>query len=266
MNWVDNNPVALALVAVCGFLLLVGLALGLAWSGPPSVDATALADSEPQFASAPEGNLELGPANDYQIISDRPLFNESRRPEVVEVVEETPQQPEPVETEVADRPDVRLTGVVLTPDRKFVTLTPNSGGDPVVTQIGMPLEAEFVGWTVDVVRARSVRLKSAKGERMNLELTVHDQMIEAPPEPEPIRQAAADELEEGAEGEERLTRAEEIRRRIAERREQLRLEAEEAEALEAEEQQAQRSDYQEAIRSLMTRNRNNDENDADENE
>jgi len=106
-------------------------------------------------------------------------------------------------------------------------------------------------------------LESTQGESLQIELAVHDTMIAEPPEPRPVRppEEGGEETEDG----EPLSRAEEIRRRIQERREQLRREAEQEEEEQAAEKATQRNEYQEAIRAMMNRNRNND-NDAKEQE
>ncbi len=270
MKWLENNPVGMALSAICGVLVLVALVLAVAWRSPGQVDVDTTGQDVDDNAGPAMASLVLGDEEQYQVINDRPLFNESRRPEVIEVIEDDGDEEavEVVEAEVANRPDVRLTGVVITPEARFVTLTPNQGdGKPVTVSPGTALEDKYVGWKVEAVGARQVNLASARGEKFDLELAVYDTMIEAPPEPEPRpvpglagEEAPGEEGEMPEEDGERLSRAEEIRQRIAERREQLRQEAEQ-EAEQAEDQRsAQRNDYQEAMRAMMNRHRPNEEN------
>jgi hypothetical protein len=157
---------------------------------------------------------------------------------------------------------------VITPTQRVVTLTPESGGEALVVREGMPLDGEFVGWSVDEIMPRAVSLSSSRGQQLSFELAVHDSEIAKPPEPEPRRPveeepdqvAAAEETSQ-----ETRSRADEIRERIRERREQLRAEAEQAEAEGAEAQQERAMSYQEAIQSMIRRNDsgNDEENEND---
>lgn len=256
MSRLDNNPLGVALLAGCALLVLAGLALTLAWRGPGAVDPAALeGDVDMNVPAMPEPRA-LGQLDDYDVVLERPVFNATRRPQVEVVVEaeETPEEVAVTET-VSDPPKVRLTGVVITPEERLVTLTPDGGGESLVIREGMPLEGEYVGWSVDEVAPRAVRLTSASGQRLDFELMVYDTMIEAPPAPEPPAPAEPDETaaeagEEVAAGATR-SRADEIRERIRQRREELRAQAE-AQADERSEAQAERANaYQDAIRSLM---------------
>lgn len=254
MKWLESNPLGLALGVVGSLLLLLTLLLGWVWSWPVSSGADAADTAGPAALTVPKLEGDLGPLSEYQVVNDRPVFNESRRPHIeVEVEDEVP---EIVDQIVAPTPEVRLTGVVITPDAKYVTLTPNEEGEPLIIREGMPLEGEYVGWSVSQIDARNATLKSTEGESLHIELAVHDAMIEEPPRPEPAKPA-----EEGkkAGGGEPTSRAEEIRQRIQDRREQLRREAEQAEEEKDEEKASQRNEYQEAIRSMMNRKRNKDE-------
>lgn len=264
MSWVENNPVGAALLGACGLLVLIGLGLTLAWSGPVGSGAEGEGAGGERLPT-PMTELEaLGPLGDYAVVNNRPLFNESRRPVVIDV-DVAEEEPEPVvEMEVADPPKVRLTGVVITPTERVVTLTPEAGGKSVVLREGMPLEGKFVGWSVDKVQPRRVSLRSAEGESFDVELAVHDAMIAEPPEPEPAPgMGGQDEALAGEDGEavpaEARSRADEIRERIRQRREQLRAEAEEDAAREEAAQASKKNAYQEAIQSMINRSSKSDD-------
>ncbi len=99
---------------------------------------------------------------------------------------------------------------------------------------GQSLTGEFVGWQVSIVNPRDVVLKSNDGQQLELELQVHDVAIKEPPKPKPVaktaqagksKQTEPDKAKSGADDDEApLSRAEQIRQRIAERREELRRE------------------------------------------
>lgn len=285
MSWLEKNPVGVALLGACGLLVLVGLVLTVAWGGAASSgDAGSDAAGDmtlPEVATA----RELGTLRDYEVVLNRPVFNDTRRPIIIDQVtpEEIIEVAEP-EYVVADPPKVRLTGVVITPTDRFVTLTPESGGEALVLREGMPLDGEYVGWTVREVKPRTVSLASSRGQRLEFELSVHDAMIAEPPEPQP--RAPAEEAtpvdggdvaptaatmaiaDGGAATQETRSRADEIRERIRQRREELREEADQQAESQADDAEARANAYQEAIQSMIRRgsssNNNEEQNDSDD--
>jgi hypothetical protein len=152
--------------------------------------------------------------------------------------------------EEVDAPDVQLTGVIITPSIRMATLRQEGEKLSLVAFEGKPLEGNFGSWHVSRIDHREVTLSSGAGEEIQLKLEVHGVAIAEPPKPEP----AAAENERGKkdqvrQGEEQpLSRAEEIRQRIAERREELRRAAEEDE-------QGGQASYQQAIQAMMGKKR-----------
>ena len=106
-------------------------------------------------------------------------------------------------------------------------------------------------------------LRSRNGRLLNLDLQVHDVAIKAPPAPvAPAPSAAPPDARAGGEEDEPLSRAEQIRQRIAERREELRLEQELKKAEDGIPSGRKTSDYQSAIRAMMKKNsKDSDSND-----
>lgn len=268
MSWLEKNPVGSILLGAGGLLLVVGLGLTLLWRGAPDSGGASL-EGDGAMAVPEAAEYEpLEPLGAYEIVNNRPVFNTTRRPVIeIEVPEEAAEVALETE-EVADPPRVRLTGVVITPTQRVVTLTPESGGDALVVREGMPLDGEFVGWSVDEVMPRAVSLTSSRGQQLNFELAVYDAVIAKPPEPEPRNPVAEEPDQVAADddaSDETRSRADEIRERIRERREQLRAEAEQAEAEGAEAQEQRAISYQEAIQSMIRRNNssNDDENEKE---
>ncbi len=260
MNWLENNPFGVLLAAVGGVLLSLVLLLAWAWNWPVESGSDASEAGAQGSAAVPQLDSELGPLSEYQVVNNRPIFNETRRPQIA-VEEEEPAPVEIVEPEVSEAPEVRLTGVVITPEVKIVTLTPNEEGEAIILREGMPLEGDYFGWSVNRVDSRAVTLKSAKGESLLIDLAIHDAVIAEPPKPEPV--VTADEGED-AEAGEPLSRAEEIRQRIQDRREQLRREAEQEEEEEQDRKAGQGNEYQQAIREMINRKRNNEKEPEDD--
>lgn len=246
VKWLQDNPLGLALGALCGLLLCAWLVLvmlsSLPLSPPPADDA----------AGTPDPGLELPtlaenpPLDAYNAITARPLFNETRLPVLGDVADDL-ELAGGVE-EDGEKPDVELAGVIITPSVRMVTLKRKDNKQSLVAFEGRPIEADFGGWHVSRVLPRAATLTSASGEELLLEMKVHDAKIE-PPAPVVAKPPAAAEPGAAAEP---LSRAEEIRQRIAERREELRRDAEQAGQAGA---QAEQPGYQQAIQSMIGRNR-----------
>jgi hypothetical protein len=178
------------------------------------------------------------------------VFNESRLPEL-----ETEGGADGEETDAlaegaeVDAPELELAGVVITPSLRMVTLRPKKAKQSLVAFEGQPLHGDFGSWHVSRIEPREITLAAGDGRELELQLKVHDAQIAPPPKPEkkPAEAAAQQAAADDESGEDQpLTRAEEIRQRIAERREELRRAAEAEKSGEK-----QVSDYQMAIRSMI---------------
>jgi hypothetical protein len=252
IRWLENNPVGRVLAGVAATLLVVMLLLGVVWSLPPSgagdngdgADETQMPDV-PQLA-------ESEPIEHYAVVTERPVFNESRQPELeLGLAEEGGE--EGAEEDV-DAPEVELAGVIITPSLRMVTLRQKEAGESLVAFEGQPLQGDYGSWHVSRIAPREITLASAAGEELQLRLEVHNAKIAPPPEPkkkEPTEeQKTADAGSKPGDraDAEPLTRAEEIRQRIQERREELRRAAEE----EAESGEEQAANYRDAIQSMIS--------------
>jgi hypothetical protein len=259
MKWLQDNPIGMILAAISGVFLLIALGMTIIWSLPVSTDTagveTEIVTADPADLAAPQ----IGGLGDYQVINEKPVFNESRQPMLAELDDEL--QEDDVTIEVKDAPDVKLTGIVITPSARIASLTPSDGKiEAVMAYEGESLTGEFVGWRVAAVNPRTVVLESRDGQSLELDLQVHDVKIKEPPPivvPAAITQAQAGQAADtDEEDNEPLSRAEQIRQRIAERREELRLE-QEAQQSQSETQTAtagrstKPSAYESAIRALM---------------
>jgi len=261
MKWLQDNPLGMALAAISGVLILFALVMAIIWNLPVSVDTAETAAQETTAGGTVLAAHQVAEMSALQVINEKPVFNESRLPVVEEVVDGEGELD--LTVAIKDAPDVRLTGVIITPSLKIASLTPADGKlESVMAHEGEALKGEFAGWQVSSVSPRTVVLESRDGQTLELELQVHDVKIKEPPKPvaaaEPA--AAGGEQPAGEDGQP-LSRAEQIRQRIAERREELRREQEE--------QQAQREanvkavegnksvpqNYQNAIRAMMNKSK-----------
>jgi hypothetical protein len=244
----ENNTIGLVLASVCGVFALVFLGLQKLWAMPPTAHS---GDSESDEAEVPGQIVSLQdakPLEAYAVVSERPVFNEDRRPAPVN--EDGEIDLGPVETVGA--PDVELAGVVITPSLRMATLRSKEHAFSLVAFEGKPLEGDFGTWQVSRIEERMVTLASADGEEMQLELQVHSAEIKEPPKPakpieaEPMSEEAEDLQAQAGEDQsgEPVSRAEEIRQRIQERREELRRAAEERDGQQAE-------NYRDAIQTMI---------------
>ena len=253
MKWLQDNPLGMALAAISGVLILFALGMTVVWNLPVSVEIAETATQETAGGGSVVAAHQVAEISNFQVINEKPVFNESRLPVAEEVVDGE----EELDATVAikDAPDVRLTGVIITPSLRIASLTPSDGKlESVMAHEGQPLTGEFVGWQVSSVSPRMVVLESRDGQTLELELQVHDVKLKEPPKPVAAAKPAAGQGQQalGEDGQP-LSRAEQIRQRIAERREELRREQEEKQAQsEAPASKAAKpQDYQSAIRALM---------------
>ncbi len=184
----------------------------------------------------------------YAVIGERPLFNSDRKP----LPPEDEGKDDGAGSENApatDSPlDVALTSVILTPQMRIAIVTDNRSGKSVSLKVGESLEGEQAGWRLQELQARkAVFVGSGGSSEVDLRVfdgtggqapttgvAVAEKQGEGAPEgvtpanqPAPAAPAAAS-APNTAQGMTPEQRAEMIRRRIEERRRQMREESERA--------------------------------------
>ncbi|THD12333.1 hypothetical protein B1808_13450 [Pseudofulvimonas gallinarii] len=221
--------VAVALLGALYLLLLAGFGRGVPGVGAGEIEPIpALQLSEAQ--------VELPGLDVFDDIVNRPLFADDRRPHA----KETAQEPEaPVEAPPAVALNVALTGIIHTPGTRVVLVRDNMTGRSLNLTENMPLPGEQGAWIVKSIEPRRVVFQESGSDNETvLELAIGA----APSNPAPAPRAAAAPAASNARGappqpsagtpqtadaeDEVARRAAEIRRRIEERRAQLRREAE----------------------------------------
>jgi len=259
-KWFESNPVAVVLASICGGLLLISLILAVIGTLPPSVpDGDPGSDEADLVIDVPE-LAENEPIETYAVITERPVFNENRLPAIED--DSADGSDEELAEQQVDAPDFELSGVVITPSIRMVTLKTKDGPESLVAFEGQPLQGNYGSWQVSLIEPRQITLASGRGEEVQLKLQVHDQTIATPPKPvAPAKSTAGDSgSQAGEEGSDQpLTRAEEIRQRIAQRREELRNAAENQDDAQVEPQ-----DYRSAIKAMI--NTSSRKNQPDEND
>lgn len=259
ISWLDDNLLGKILAGVSAAVIVLMLLLGVAWTLPPTGSGGA-GDEEQNELSLDIPELKPGePIEQYAVVTERPVFNEGRQPEIAAELDDEELAEDEEEPEV-EAPKVALAGVVITPSLRMATLRPEGEAASLVAFEGQPLEGDYGSWQVSRIGPRDVTLRSGSGEEVRLELQIHDAVITEPPKPKARTSQDETAQESQAEDDAPLSRAEEIRQRIAERREELRRAAEEGGA-EAEAEKP--ADYRSAIQALMSRSKKQAE---DENE
>lgn len=261
ISQLNDNPVGKVLAGVSGGLLAILLLLAVIWVLPPSGSAGEDDDGS-RGLSSEVPQLKMGePIENYTVITDRPIFNESRQPVIGASSEDDGEETEFAGAEDVDAPDVVLAGVVITPELRVATLRLKDSPESLVAFEGQPLEGDFGSWHISRIEPRQAILESDAGQQVRLELQIHDDMMDAPPEPPPAKTAstAGGAAQNASDDGQPMTRAEEIRQRIAERREELKRAAEEG----GEEpgQPAKPLDYRQAIQQMMQQGNKNQETD-----
>ena len=271
MKWLQDNPLGMALAGLSGVFVLLAAVMAVLWTLPVSVDTTEVDTEENTGGNAVLVAHTADDLSKFQIINEKPVFNVTRLPVIDELDEG---EIDDATVAVKDAPDVKLTGVIITPSVRIASLTPADGNlESVMAHEGQPLKGDYVGWSVSSVSPRNVVLESRDGQKLELDLQVHDATIKEPPKPEPVAKTEPDQdrQTQGEDGEP-LSRAEQIRQRIAERREELRREQEDQQLNggqaggqpdrdrpsqrqpEANNQNAgEQKDYQSAIRAMMNK-------------
>ena len=236
-----DNLLTTLLGAIAAGLVLVALGL-LVLFGRADLDRIGPEGdtSVPRVEVAVAGG-DLEPFDEYGEIIRRPVFFSDRRLPVIEVasVEEPEPEPEPVEEEVEEEPvpDLKavVAGIIITSDLRMAMIQDQEANKTVIMREGMSLGGEQAAWRIDRIASRQVDFVSADGQRTGLELKVNTRGLTVPSAqrraPERQEARAADEEIDGNEerpelDEDARTRAEEIRSRVAERRAELRAEAE----------------------------------------
>jgi general secretion pathway protein N len=215
---------------------LVALAQSYGLGAGYTLEKGAVAAPAERVATLQRDPVKLRPWEEYADVLSRPLFNESRTPEAVEVVAADGGE------EQAAPLNVLLTGVIITKDLRIAMVKDNESGKTQRVRVGQPLEGSQAGWKLIELKPRGAVFDGDSLGRQELELTMDTKgapavapeapaqpMVAAPPM-DPNAAAAQAMVANGSTATPpppagQPANAEEIRRRIEERRRQLREEA-----------------------------------------
>lgn len=243
----QRNLLTTLLVAVAGVLVVAAVVQQFVVGRVdidriPMIGSTMVSDSR---VDVPETGLE--DFGDYTAITGRPVFFSDRRLPVVELVEgdDGVEEPAgPMEEEAVEALKAVLAGIIITPEMRLALVRDESANKTVTLREGMSLDGEQAAWRLDSIAPRTVSFVSVDGRQSELELKVNTAGLQAG-SPGQVRTPASraastgggdsnEDLATEPEGrqpasaaeDDARTRAEEVRRRVAERRAELRAEAE----------------------------------------
>lgn len=168
----DIAPRTWLLAVVAGWAMVVW-ALTLAGLGgrvQHLPDDPSLVARLPQLAPAsPE---RLGPLVQYAEIGTRPLFSEDRRPQPFSLTAEGDENAAPAF-------DFVLTSVLLTPTLRMAIVQPSAGGESIRIKLGEAAESQ-PAWRLTALNPRSAVFQGPDGEKA-LDLRVYDGTGGEPP-------------------------------------------------------------------------------------
>jgi hypothetical protein len=228
-----NSLFANALVVLIGVLMLIAAMQLLGWGQgtsslePEPFDASKLSQLEETTVSVDAKAAEelVGQIN------SAPLFNADRKPYVADSTEDEVLVVEEIEAEPLK---AKVTSIMIYGENKYAMLLDQLTNEQLTLQQGMPLPGEQGLWVVDNIEPRQVTFVSEGKEPVSLELEVFDGTLNS--------KAAKVNNRRGGNGRNRndseeadekpadnaaaqKNSAEEIRKKIAERRAQMRANA-----------------------------------------
>lgn len=230
---IKNNLLGQVLIGMLVFFLLVSSVqmFGLGQSIEKveiSQDNTDTLPTMPKAIKTKDKAIQNDQKSMLEIISARPIFSLTREPfkEVGEVAGTGNETNEPI-----SELKVQLTGVVITPENSYAMILDTITNQRDTYKIGMPLEGEQGGWTLDSIESRKVVFVSDDDKTEELELEVYSGSLKAgtaskkgktKPKDKTVKNNLA---EKDDSKKDKKKNADDIRKKIAERRAQMRADA-----------------------------------------
>jgi len=230
---IKNNIFGQILIVVLVFFLLISSVQMFGWGQGISeveIDQDNLM-AMPLVPKGIETKIQTSADEGKQIlekINGRPMFSDTRTPFVPPEVED----PKGVEggPDPVSELKVQLTGVVITATESYAMILDNLTNQRETYRVGMPLEGEQGGWTLNSIQSRKVVFLSDDNKTAELELEVFSGQLKAGKASNSRKSGKNKSAKKDGKGkqsdrEEKKKNADDIRKKIAERRAQMRAEA-----------------------------------------
>ncbi len=160
----------------------------------------------------------------------RPMFSITREPfkEAEGNVDDNKKGDDPI-----SELEAKLTGVVITPEQSYAMILDTATSQRAIYKVGMPLEGEQGGWTLDSIQSRKVVFVSDDNKTEELELAVFSGGLKAgavskrgKSKPKDKNEKEVANVNNNTESKkDKKKNADDIRKKIAERRAQMRADA-----------------------------------------
>lgn len=237
---IKNNLLAQILIGLLVVFLLIGSIQMFGWGqGLSDIEIDKAGQSSlPKVPKADEDNALNTPVDSNQLVDNiktRPVFSEDRAPFIAdENPEDGPDGKEP--PPVIDEIKAKLTGIVITPENSYAMILDNVTNKRETYKIGMPLDGEQGGWTLTEIENRKVVFVSDDDKTQELELEVLEGGLKVAKNNKGKKNKKNNKNNKakgkrGKENTKALSRndkkknADDIRKKIAERRAQMRADA-----------------------------------------
>lgn len=235
----EKNLLSTILILSIGVLVAIGL-VSFIILGRANVDRIQAAGSSQELlARSLAQRPSLEEISAYLSVIEQPVFFADRRLPVMQLADGTDDddiEPEPEPEPEAEIPELEavVAGIIITPESRLALVTDRGSNETLLLSEGMVMAGDKSAWKVESIQPRTVDFSTEGGRRARLEMEVETRALKSG---QPVAVARAErteaepEIEPGDAGDndaeaEARARAEEIRRRVAERRAQLRAEAE----------------------------------------
>ncbi|MCF6300034.1 MAG: hypothetical protein L3J52_02785 [Proteobacteria bacterium] len=224
-----NNLLANGLMVLIGVLLLFSAVQMLGWgSAIKPLEAEPFDKSQlPNLDNMEVTDSNASEQKDYSEIVQAPLFNSDREPFIPEEEVDDP-------TDGGDDPpasplDIQVTSIIMTPEDSYVMIHDKVINKRLTLKQGMPLEGEQGAWFVEEIQSRLVKFAAEGQETVELELEVFKGALQAGNKRKAARAANNRKNKKNANSstarQAKKDSAAEIRKKIAERRAQMRADA-----------------------------------------
>ncbi|MFC3193131.1 hypothetical protein ACFODZ_02640 [Marinicella sediminis] len=224
-----NNAFSNGLMIVIGVLMVVAALQLMGWGqGTSSLEPEPFDVSQlSQLAATASQGQDVRDDDMLDTITGAPLFSISRTPFVPEEIDLVEGDDDPVEA--AEPLKARVTSIMILGEAKYAMILDELTNEQVTLEMGMPLPGEQGLWVVDHIEPRKVVFSSEGEEPVELELDVFDGQLNASAakaaRPSSRTRDIQEEVAENSDATKQKNSAEEIRRKIAERRAQMRANA-----------------------------------------
>lgn len=151
----NSKTTTLILVAICAIL---GNLIYYKYKNPLDTEGKTSTPSSEKLLlkESPEAtSLKLGDVNNFEAIVERPLFSHNRQPQEESAIEIIPVQKTPVK-----KPDLQLTGIVLSDDEQVALIKVRK--NPRLKRV--KLNEKVQGWTLIELKSNSAKLTSGDQE------------------------------------------------------------------------------------------------------